>query len=320
MIAGVLMCLAIAGAATGAGVLLGLPAVLLALLLGFAVRALPVNVDSRGVDFCAGTLLQVAIALIGLRLPLSEITSLGAPALALGIGAVVGTVAIGTLIGRALGLSAARAALSAGAVAICGSSAALAVAAVLPKGPSHSRDTVYTIASVTLLSTAAMVLYPAIAGLVGLSDVDAGMFFGASIHNLAQVIGAGAIVSADAANAATVTKLVRILCLAPAVLAIGCLFRAQAAQGEARPPALPGFIIAFGIAVMIANAGLVPPAVLERLSELAELCLVAATAALGLKTSPGGLMSNGWRPLAAVLAQTALLAVGALTAVLLIRA
>jgi uncharacterized membrane protein YadS len=71
---------------------------------------------------------------------------------------------------------------------------------------------------------------------------------------------------------------------------------------------------------MVANAGLVPPAVLERLSELAELCLVAATAALGLKTSPGGLMSNGWRPLAAVLAQTALLAVGALTAVLLIRA
>jgi len=313
---GVLLCFALAGAALALAQATATPAVLMALILGFLARPLAVLLsDAAGVAFCTHALLRLGIALIGVRLSFADLANLGWPAVALGVGSVAAMLSLGTIVGRRAGLAPDRAALSAGSVGICGASAALAIAAVLPPTLERERQTVYTIYTVTLLSTAAMLLYPLIVRAAGFSDTQAGMFFGASIHDLTQVIGAGAMISPEATEAATVTKLVRVACLAPAAALIGLSFGARGTTSAARPPLLPWFLLAFLGAALVTNLGLVPPAAVTGLSELATLCLVTATAALGLKTAPKTLLADGWRPATAVLAQTILLAVFALIAI-----
>ncbi|MGE3396283.1 MAG: YeiH family protein [Sphingomonas sp.] len=317
LLPGIALCLAIAVLALIIASLTAAPAVLLALLLGFLVQAAPGDIArSRGVAFSARTPLRLGIALIGVRLSLTEISAIGFPAIALGIGAVVITLAFGTLLGIALRLTRERSLLSAGAVGICGASAALAISAALPATPEREQETAYTIAAVTLLSTVAMLVYPAFAHWIRFDEVEAGLFFGAAIHDLAQVMGAGAMVSPHATEVAAVTKLIRVACLAPAAILIALAYRSDA-QGE-RPPIVPWFIAMFVVAAVLANLSILPPNLVSILTNLSTLCLVLATAALGLKTSAASLLSAGIRPLLAAVAQTVMLAASALLAVVLI--
>jgi uncharacterized membrane protein YadS len=112
-----------------------------------------------------------------------------------------------------VGLSRSFGILSAGAVAICGASAALAISSVLPKGENSERDTVFTVISVTALSTIAMIAYPVIIALFHLDHVAIGVFLGGTIHDVAQVVGAGFSVSEETGNVATFTKLLRVAML-----------------------------------------------------------------------------------------------------------
>ena len=137
--------------------------------------------------------------------------------------------------------------LTGGAVAICGASAALAIAAVLPDGPEQQRATVMTVVGVTALSTVAMILYPLIAAAAGLDTHTTGIFLGATIHDVAQVVGAGYSVSAEAGDTATIVKLFRVALLLPVVLVLSLIVRngAGAAPSSSRPPLLPVFLVAF---------------------------------------------------------------------------
>src|SRR5690606_36556031 len=140
---------------------------------------------------------------------------------------------------------------------ICGVSAALTAAAVLPKRPDSERNTILVCLGVTTLSTTAMVLYPLIASLAGLDQTAAGIFLGATIHDVAQVVGAGYMMSEVTGNVATLTKLLRVACLVPVTLAItlivaGWLRREQGADAGARPGpspsvGLPWFLVAFAV-------------------------------------------------------------------------
>lgn len=322
MAGGILLCVLLAWLTVVAATALHMPPVLLALGVGLAARPVATRLPvAAGLAFSGRTVLRLGIMLIGARLALHEVAALGLPAVMIAIGAVALTVAGGAWLARLCGLDRARSYLSAGSVGICGASAALAVSAVLPPSPARERETAYTVAAVTLLSTVAMVAYPAIAHALALTDGQAGVFFGASIHDLTQVVGAGALVSPNATEAATVTKLVRVACLAPAAIAIGLLFRARAdaaSAGAVRPPLLPWFLIGFAGLAAIANTGLLPKPAIDLAGSAATFCLVTATVALGIKTSPRALVADGWRPLAALLLQTLLVGAYALAAALLL--
>jgi len=262
----------------------GAPVMLFALLLGIAVNFL--SQDPRcqpGLEFASRTILRVGVALLGMRITFDQIQSLGVGVLALTAIAVVLTIASGWLLARSARLEASFGALTGGAVAICGASAALAIAEVLPRGPTHERDTVMTVVVVTALSTIAMIVYPLVTAAVGFDPRGAGVFLGATIHDVAQVVGAGYSISDDAGDTATIVKLFRVALLLPAVLVISFLFRANQqphANITPRPPLLPMFLVAFAALVIINSSGWVPQSVNAGLQEASRWCLVTAIAAL----------------------------------------
>ena len=142
--------------------------------------------------------------------------------------------------------------LSGGATAICGGSAALALAAALPSHPQKERALMFTIVSVSMLSTLAMVVYPMLAKAIGLDARLAGAFLGAAIHDVPQVVGAGYGMSKETGDIATLVKLARVAMLIPVLLLTVLLTRSRgaAAQGR-RPPLLPWFIVAFAVLVAV---------------------------------------------------------------------
>lgn len=293
----------------------GIPAVLIALVAGVLIaQCFDIAPLAAGTDFTIRTILRIGIALIGVRLSVEQIGELGISTVLVAAGGVVLMLTAGTLIAMAFGLPRGRSVLSAGAVGICGASAALAISTVLPHREAHERQTVATVALVTALSTVAMLVYPLVGRFFGLGHLEAGIFFGASIHDVTQVAGAGAMVSPETATAAIATKLVRVACLAPVVAAIVLIGarRAETSRSASTPPVVPFFLIGFALVAAAANLGLVSAPLRSLLSETATFCLVAATVALGLKASPRQILKEGWRPLAAMVAQTLLLAIYAI--------
>jgi uncharacterized integral membrane protein (TIGR00698 family) len=163
-----------------------------------------------------------------------------------------------------------------------------------------------TVVAVTALSTVAMIIYPLIAHALGFDSHTAGIFLGATIHDVAQVVGAGYSVSAQAGDTATIVKLFRVALLLPAVFVISFLFRNHASAGakDERPPLLPSFLVAFAVLVAINSTGKVPAAVTAALQEASRWCLVLAIAALGTRTSLGDLAKVGWKPVALIVGET----------------
>jgi uncharacterized integral membrane protein (TIGR00698 family) len=299
------------------------PVMLFALLLGIAVNFLSQDPRCRpGIDFASRSILRIGVALLGMRITFEQVQSLGVRALVITAAAVGLTLLVGWMLSRYARLGAPFGVLTGGAVAICGASAALAIAAVLPKGPHHERDTVMTVVSVTTLSTIAMVLYPVIAVAVGFGPQLSGVFLGATIHDVAQVVGAGYSVSVATGDTATIVKLFRVALLLPVVLGVSALFRsgAGAEPGSARPPLLPGFLVAFAVLVAVNSTGHVPPALASLLQGASGWCLVTAIAALGTKTSLGDLARVGWKPVAVIVGETVFVGTLVLTALLLVGA
>ncbi len=312
---GILLSVTIAMAAMFVSEHYGGPVMLYALLLGIAFNFLSEEPRFEpGIGFSAKTILRIGIACLGLRITLGEIADLGWPTVTLVACGLVSTILIGWTIGRAFGLRSDHAVLSAGAVAICGASAALAISAVLPAHKDSEQNTIMTVIGVTLLSTIAMVLYPIVTSLMGFSDTLAGIFIGATVHDVAQVVGAGYLISETAGDTSAVVKLMRVTFLAPVVLTLALAFRPSGtrAGGRRNVALLPAFLIVF-VTIVIANSlGLVPEMIVEAGSEFSRWCLVIAIAALGCKTSPGALVKVGARPFLVLSAQTVFLAMFAL--------
>lgn len=287
------------------------PVMLFALLLGIAVNFLSQDPRCRpGIEFASRTILRLGVALLGMRITFDQIQSLGFGVLAVTAIAVILTIVCGWLLARAARLDAGFGVLTGGAVAICGASAALAIASVLPRGPTHERDTVMTVVGVTALSTIAMIVYPILTAALGFNAHTAGIFLGATIHDVAQVVGAGYTISNDAGDTATIVKLFRVALLLPAVLAISFLFhtRHEAGTGTVRPPVLPMFLVAFAVLVAVNSTGWVPQSANVALQDTSRWCLVTAIAALGTKTSLGDLARVGWRPIAVIVGETVVVA------------
>ncbi|WP_293903364.1 putative sulfate exporter family transporter [Phenylobacterium sp.] len=305
-------------AATLAAKALGQPVAPFALVGGFLIAApLAGRFDlTPGLKIAERPLLRVGVALLGLRIALGDIAGLGVQTLALVLGCVALTLALGSGIGRLFGLPRGFAMLSASATAICGASAAMAVASILPKGEETERQTGYVVAVVATLSTLAMLAYPVLARVAHLPPDATALFLGASIHDVAQVAGAGQSVSPHVGDLAVTVKLVRVSLLALVVASVA--FAVAGSRGEGTGPSramlLPGFVIGFFALATARTLGLVPATILPAATFASNLLIGAGVVAVGAKTSIKGLQSMGWRPLAALLCQTGLLCGLAFTA------
>ncbi len=187
---------------------------------------------------------------------------------------------------------------------ICGASAALAIASVLPKTPEAERDTILTVVVVTALSTLAMILYPLLAVAIGLDHVHAGIFIGGTIHDVAQVVGAGYSISPQTGDIATYVKLLRVSMLLPVVFGVSAFIRAPRASGAKGPP-IPLFLLGFAALVAINSLGWLPKPAVKAADVLSRGALVTAISALGMKTSFKSLATAGWRPVALMIGETA---------------
>ena len=267
----------------------GAPAMLMALLLGMAFNFLAE--EGRcvpGIEFCARTVLRMGVALLGMRISLDILIDLGPELIALVVGGVIATILFGLLGARLLGRGWRIALVSGGAVAICGASAAMAIAAILPRNQHSERTLLFTVLSVTLLSTIAMIAYPLISNVFQMDDKAAGVFIGGTIHDVAQVVGAGFSISEEAGETATLVKLIRVSMLAPVVLVFALLTRNLGEPDQRateRPPLIPSFILAFLVLVAINSTGVVPAWLSSFVSDISRWALLIAIAAVGMKTS-----------------------------------
>jgi uncharacterized integral membrane protein (TIGR00698 family) len=313
---GVLACAALAAAANTLAGLSNGPVMLIALLLGMGIALLGHNDRiAAGVGFTGRQLLRLGVALLGARISLAEIAALGWPPLLLVLAAIVLTIGFSILAARLMRFHPLFGLLSGGATAICGASAALALSAALPGHPRKEYATLFTIVGVSILSTAAMVLYPLLARAAGLDDNHAGLLIGATIHDVAQVVGAGYAISPEAGDTATLVKLIRVAMLAPVIIAAGLAVRAGQEEGAPRAPLLPWFVTAFGALAIVNSLDVIPGAVTDAANHASRWCLVAAVAAIGVKTRLSDLASAGWKPALLMILETIFLAAIVLAAI-----
>nr|WP_274709357.1 putative sulfate exporter family transporter [Nitratireductor luteus] len=308
-----LVCLVIAAAAQFLADHYGAPQMLFALLIGMAVHFLADDVKTApGIGFASSTVLRIGVALLGLRITLDQISGLGAFAVVWVALGVLATILFGYALGRFTRAGSRLGVLSGASVGICGASAALAVAAIMPRDKDQERNTIFVVITVTTLSTISMIAYPILAQALGLSDNEAGLFLGGTIHDVAQVVGAGYSVSEETGNVSTVVKLFRVVLLVPVVLVLGFVWRqgegVAAGAGKLPRVPLPSFVTGF-IALVLVNSFMpLPEAVNAVLVDASRWCLVTAIAALGIKTSLQSLGEVGFLPVLMIVLETVLLA------------
>ncbi|QFU07757.1 hypothetical protein PARPLA_02043 [Rhodobacteraceae bacterium THAF1] len=312
LVPGLLIIIVIAFASQFVAEHYGAPSMLLALLFGIALNFLSADETARpGIEFGAKTLLRIGVALLGVRISADVIGSLGWSVVALVVCAVLATIGFGFAVSRIFGFRYRFAFLSAGAVAICGASAAMAIAAILPKDDRSDERLIFTVVGVTVLSTLAMVLYPVIIGVAGWDDRQSGLFIGATIHDVAQVVGAGYSISDEAGVTATLVKLLRVLMLAPMVVVAGLAIRMRMTEADdtgKRPPLVPVFVAGFlGLAVLNV-LGLLPAFITAPASAASGWALLAAIAAVGLRTVPQRILNVGLPAVGLLVAETLFLA------------
>ncbi len=278
----------------------------IALLIGMALHPIADRPEFlAGTTFAIKRVLRWAIALFGLKIAIADILGLGLGTAVMVIVSMALTLVSGVLLARLFGRGDLYGALAGGATAVCGASAALATASVLPEYEGREADTAFVAISVNILATFAMVIYPPICELLGFDQRATGVFLGASIHDVAQVVGAGYAVSDAAGNMATIVKLFRVFMLLPVVLGVGWWFARRGGETHKAKVPVPVFAIMFLVFVIINSSGALPGPVKSGLVEASRWGLLIAIAALGLNTSLTSILRVGPRHMLVVLGTTA---------------
>ena len=323
LLPGIALSCVIAMAATLIFKLYGGPQFLYVLLFGLAFHFLSHDAKTRpGIEFCSRTVLRLGVGLLGARITANQIAELGWSTAAIVIAAVVTTLMCGVILGGRLGMTRAQGVLSGGSVAICGASAALAISAVLPRNKDSERFTLMVVLTVTVLSTLAMIGYPLVAKLLQLPPDQGGLFLGGTIHDVAQVVGAGYMLDQETGDYATIVKLFRVSMLAVVVVVVSILFKRQRESSEitiveTKQALVPWFLWVFVALIIINSAGGVSTAIQTALNNVSQACLLVAISALGMKTSFWQLSSAGWQPLVLLLFETLWMAGFVLISILL---
>jgi len=293
--------------------------IMMAIIIGMIVanvRRLPESVNS-GLRFCASTILRIGIMLLGIRLSLlgaGRFTLVALPFVFLAIAVGLTTV---RLLGRYLGLSRQLSGLIAVGTSICG---ATAIVATAPLIKAKEAEVSYAVACITIFGLAAMFFYPILAHMLFADNpAMAGLFLGTSIHETAQVAGAGMMYEAQyqapvALDIATVTKLVRNLCMIAVIPMVGFLYgreRSSETTGGTRVLSMiPWFVVGFALMSAMRTLGdlgerrfgFLEPSTWEAivlfLRTWAERCLLVAMAAVGLTSTFASMRRIGLKPFA----------------------
>ncbi|MBD3728298.1 MAG: putative sulfate exporter family transporter [Sphingomonadales bacterium] len=309
----------------------GAPAMLIALLIGLALHFIyDLPKIQPGINYTARSVLRYGVALLGIKIAVADMIAVGIAPLALVAGAMVMTMITAVVVGRMLGLSKEFCAVSGGSVAVCGASAAAAVASVLPQNEEAERDLAVTIAVVTLMATIAMIFYPLMVKPLGLTPQDMGVILGGTIHDVAQVVAAGNAISPKVGELATFVKLVRVALLLPIVMGVFIWLgkahaEANRAQGQ-KVSYIPGFLVAFFVLAAINSfvfpqfpGAAWPKMVSDWGSTISHYFLVIAITAIGIKTNLKSVLDVGWRPFALIVIETLVMLAVVMGGVLLMK-
>jgi uncharacterized integral membrane protein (TIGR00698 family) len=296
----------------------GVPVTLMALLIGLALNFLSADVRlTPGLAFASRSLLRWGIVLVGVRVTFGQILALGPVALLAVLGIVALTIGAGMLAARRFGFDSAFGVLAGGAVAICGASAAMALATTLGEKRINQAQLTLVLVGISAMSAAAMMLYPIFAHALQMSDLKAGFLLGASIHDVAQALGAGYSYSRDAGEIAAIVKLTRVALLAPVLAIVAAVAPREA--GRAKGPGVPWFVIGFFVLAGINSTGIVPGVVAGGAETLASALLAAAVTATAIRSPLSQLLEAGPRPLLVILLATIVaFALAAIAALLLV--
>lgn len=272
------------------------PTLTVCVVLGIAFTAIPWPERVRsavqpGLAAAARRLLRLGIVLLGFRLSLGDIAGLGWLVLGLIVAIVVATFFLTLGLGRAFGLPGDQPLLIAAGFSICGVSAIGAMAGVTR---SKDADAATPVALVTLCGTLAIAVLPALQGPLGLGPEQFGMWTGASVHDVGQVVATAQVAGASALAIAVVVKLTRVALLAPLVAVTGFVLRRE---GE-HPPIVPLFLVGFLAAVVARTVLPLPTEFLSAMEDVQFVLLGLALFGLGAAIRLGMLVRTGARPLA----------------------
>jgi len=311
---GFLLCLLLGAVAIYIGGYIGAPVMLLAIIIGLILNVLfSVKSLKFGINWSARGLLYAAVALMGLRIDVTDLSQAGFIAPTLILLTLIATLFGGFLIARTFGQTKDFSILMSGAVAICGVSAAAAICAALDECETRNEELAITVAGITVLSTIAMIAYPIVSHLLNLNNLDAGILMGGGIHNVSQAVGAGYAVSPEAGDLSVLLKLLRVSMLLPIIIIISVIWGKNAATpypnlGAKIRANAPPFLIVFLILAVLNCLHLVPGPITHIGNKAAHWALVVSLVAIGIKTDMRQVLTVGLKPLIAMTLITVMMA------------
>jgi uncharacterized integral membrane protein (TIGR00698 family) len=288
-----------------------IPVMLLAIIIGLLLHVLnSVSILKDGINWSSRGLLYTGVALMGLRIDLTDLSQVGFMAPLFVILTLITTLLVGYAIARALGQSKDFSILMSGAVGICGVSAAAAICSALEDNPLRDAQLAITIAGITVLSTLAMLLYPFVSNALNLNILESGIFMGVGIHNVSQAVGAGYAVSNEAGDLAVIFKLIRVSMLLPVIIIISLVW----GKGSSTPypnvrsklkASTPPFLIVFCLLALLSCLNIVPDLAKNAGNISAYWALIVSLVAIGIKTDTKLVMKVGTKPLTIMTLTTA---------------
>jgi len=300
------------------------PVMLFSVLLGLALHSFYQSSKYQvGVDFCSSTLLRIAVSLLGVRIVFSDVMDIGLLPVLIVLVGMIAAMLSAKFICRLFNLPTYFGTLAGASVAICGVSAAAAISSVLPNYKDSKKYFALTVVGITCLSTFSMITFPLVSQLFELNVKQTGIFLGGSIHDVAQVVGAGYSHSEKAGDTSIIVKLFRVMLLMPIVVLIFMTSRDTAsAQNKGLKlrnivTFVPPFLIAFIVIALINNMVNIPSQFIDGINSLSKNFIVIAMVAIGMKTSFAQLASLGVKPIFVMVASTLMLASTVLCGVLL---
>jgi uncharacterized integral membrane protein (TIGR00698 family) len=273
--------------------------ILLGVLVGNTIRKkLPTSVDA-GIGFSASKILRLAIILYGFRITFDQIVSVGMAGVLLDIVMVASTLLIGAFVGiRILKMDRETAIMTSAGAAICGAAAVIATEPVVKAEP---HKTAVAVATVVCFGTLSMFLYPLVyrLGVIPMSLDVFGVYIGASVHEVAHVVGAGDAVSSVTSDIAVIVKMTRVMLLAPALITIGWLLARSTkhASGTKPPVMIPWFAVGFILVAAFNSFALLPSTWVNHINTVDTFLLTMAMTALGLNTVVERFKGIGLAPL-----------------------
>lgn len=250
-----------------------------------------------GIVFSSKKILRFAVVFYGFRVTYGQVFGVGAEALIVDAVIVIGTFLLGWQLGtRVFGLDRDSSMLIGSGAAICGAAAVIATEGTL-KSEAHKVS--MAVATVVIFGTISMFLYPVLynAGILGFDAKEYGVFVGATVHEVAQVVVAGNAIGEDAGTTAVIVKMTRVMMLAPFLIALAYFIsRSNKDGGQKSEIMIPWFAVYFLVVVGFNSLDLLPKIAVHTINQIDTFLLTMAMAALGIETNFNKIKNVGMKP------------------------